>query len=153
MSGMQATGAVNYLRSVATTRATFAAQCNREQQTEWLAADLIEQQAAEIEQCYADNQAAVRAYAKEIDEAKAEIERLRKILGDVSEKLMISGTDLAGARAEIERRDMSIEEWVYEQHVEVKRLRAALDALGVAIADAGYTWTPEMRAAYEKGKK
>lgn len=26
-----------------------------------------------------------------------------------------------------------------------------LDALGVAIADAGYTWTPEMRAAYERG--
>ncbi len=36
---------------------------------------------------------------------------------------------------------------------EIERLRAALDALGVAIADAGYTWTPEMRAAYEKGKK
>lgn len=36
---------------------------------------------------------------------------------------------------------------------EIERLRAELDALGVAIADAGYTWTPEMRAAYEKGKK
>lgn len=36
---------------------------------------------------------------------------------------------------------------------EIERLRAALDALGVAIADAGYTWTPEMRAAYEKGEK
>jgi len=35
----------------------------------------------------------------------------------------------------------------------VERLRAALDALGVAIADAGYTWTPEMRAAYEEGEK
>ena len=32
---------------------------------------------------------------------------------------------------------------------EVERLRGALDALGVAIADAGYTWTPEMRTAYE----
>ena len=27
----------------------------------------------------------------------------------------------------------------------------ALDALGVAITNAGYTWTPEMRNAYEKG--
>ena len=36
---------------------------------------------------------------------------------------------------------------------EIERLRAALDALGVAIADAGYTWTPEMRAAYEKEAK
>lgn len=26
-----------------------------------------------------------------------------------------------------------------------------LDALGVAIANAGYVWTPEMRAAYERG--
>jgi hypothetical protein len=29
--------------------------------------------------------------------------------------------------------------------------KKALDDLGVAIADAGYTWTPEMRSAYEKG--
>ena len=29
----------------------------------------------------------------------------------------------------------------------------AIDALGVAIADAGYTWTPEMRAAYERAIK
>jgi hypothetical protein len=29
--------------------------------------------------------------------------------------------------------------------------KEALDDLGVAIADAGYTWTPEMRSAYEKG--
>lgn len=36
---------------------------------------------------------------------------------------------------------------------EIERLRAALDALGVAIANAGYTWTPEMRSAYEKGAK
>ena len=35
---------------------------------------------------------------------------------------------------------------------EIERMRAALDALGVAIADAGYTWTPEMRSAYEKGE-
>ena len=29
----------------------------------------------------------------------------------------------------------------------------ALDKLGLAIANAGYTWTPEMRKAYEKGIK
>lgn len=32
---------------------------------------------------------------------------------------------------------------------EMQALRNALDTLGVAIADAGYTWTPEMRKAYE----
>ena len=30
-------------------------------------------------------------------------------------------------------------------------LNKALDALGLAITNAGYTWTPEMRSAYEKG--
>jgi hypothetical protein len=29
----------------------------------------------------------------------------------------------------------------------------ALDKLGLAIANAGYTWTPEMREAYENGVK
>lgn len=29
--------------------------------------------------------------------------------------------------------------------------RKALDELGLAITNAGYTWTPEMRSAYEKG--
>ena len=29
--------------------------------------------------------------------------------------------------------------------------KKSLDALGVAIRNAGYTWTPEMRSAYEKG--
>ena len=29
----------------------------------------------------------------------------------------------------------------------------ALDELGVAIANAGYDWTPEMRSAYEKGSR
>ena len=29
--------------------------------------------------------------------------------------------------------------------------KKSLDALGVAITNAGYTWTPEMRSAYEKG--
>jgi hypothetical protein len=28
---------------------------------------------------------------------------------------------------------------------------SALDKLGLAITDAGYTWTPEMRKAYEEG--
>lgn len=31
-----------------------------------------------------------------------------------------------------------------------ERAEAGLDALGVAIANAGYVWTHEMRAAYEK---
>jgi len=35
----------------------------------------------------------------------------------------------------------------------IAELEAALDAFGVAIADAGYAWTPEMRSAYEKGTK
>ena len=29
--------------------------------------------------------------------------------------------------------------------------KKSLDALGVAITNAGYAWTPEMRSAYEKG--
>jgi len=29
--------------------------------------------------------------------------------------------------------------------------KKSLDALGVAITNAGYTWTPEMRSASEKG--
>jgi hypothetical protein len=29
----------------------------------------------------------------------------------------------------------------------------ALDKLGLAITNAGYTWTPEMRKAYEEGIK
>lgn len=29
----------------------------------------------------------------------------------------------------------------------------ALDKLGLAIANAGYVWTPEMREAYEEGIK
>ena len=29
--------------------------------------------------------------------------------------------------------------------------KQALDDLGVAIAEAGYNWTPRMRSAYEKG--
>jgi hypothetical protein len=28
-----------------------------------------------------------------------------------------------------------------------------LDELGLTIANAGYTWTPEMRKAYEKGAR
>lgn len=28
-----------------------------------------------------------------------------------------------------------------------------LDELGMAITNAGYTWTPEMRKAYEKGAR
>lgn len=45
--------------------------------------------------------------------------------------------------------DVTPLEQVRRMAAEVERLRGALDALGVAIADAGYTWTPEMRTAYE----
>lgn len=48
---------------------------------------------------------------------------------------------------------LAVVDIVHSLEAENERLRAALDALGVAIADAGYTWTPEMRAAYEEGEK
>lgn len=35
---------------------------------------------------------------------------------------------------------------------EIERMTNALDALGIAIADAGYEWTPAMRKAYESGR-
>jgi hypothetical protein len=35
----------------------------------------------------------------------------------------------------------------------VAGMQAKLDALGVAIADAGYRWTPAMRTAYERGTR
>ena len=79
MSGIQVTAAVHHLRSVATTQATFSPQVTREQQAEWLIADLIEQQAAEIERLHQDNLDAVRAYASEITEAKEQIARTRAL--------------------------------------------------------------------------
>jgi hypothetical protein len=38
---------------------------------------------------------------------------------------------------------------VMDEHDGTHPLQQRLDALGVAIADAGYAWTPAMRAAYE----
>ena len=38
---------------------------------------------------------------------------------------------------------------VLDEHDGTHPLQQRLDALGVAIADAGYAWTPAMRAAYE----
>ena len=38
---------------------------------------------------------------------------------------------------------------VMDEHDGAHPLQQRLDALGVAIADAGYAWTPAMRAAYE----
>lgn len=38
---------------------------------------------------------------------------------------------------------------VMDEHDGTHPLQQRLDALGVAIADAGYSWTPAMRAAYE----
>ena len=107
MSDIQVTAAVHHLRSVATTQATFSPQVTREQQPEWLAADLIEQQAAEIERLHQDNLDAVRAYAAEITEAKAEIERLRAALEkahDVWEaEAAEMRNDIDRLRAELER--------------------------------------------------
>jgi len=45
-------------------------------------------------------------------------------------------------------RDYVLLQLIREKDV-IAGLQAKLDALGVAIADAGYTWTPEMRKAYE----
>jgi len=49
MTGIQPTAAIDYLRSVATTRAKVTAQTNRDMQAEWLIADLIEWQQRRIE--------------------------------------------------------------------------------------------------------
>ena len=38
---------------------------------------------------------------------------------------------------------------VMEERDRTSPLQKRLDALGVAISNAGYTWTPAMRAAYE----
>jgi hypothetical protein len=57
-------------------------------------------------------------------------------------------------RDEIERLDAAVADgrhYSFRQSIWQEMIAAldAVDALGVAIADAGYTWTPEMRAAYE----
>jgi len=36
-----------------------------------------------------------------------------------------------------------------EALIDINSTDSRLDALGLAIVDAGYTWTPAMRAAYE----
>jgi hypothetical protein len=40
--------------------------------------------------------------------------------------------------------------WAGDQVEAYWRNQEAIDDLGLAISDAGYTWTPEMRRAYEK---
>jgi hypothetical protein len=77
------------------------------------------------------------------------------LLTDEIERLRADRDDV---RAELTNLQIAFNDWkvthsTVRLEVEIERLRAALDALGVAIADAGYTWTPEMRAAYEKGEK
>jgi hypothetical protein len=37
------------------------------------------------------------------------------------------------------------------KHKHEEKHMTSLDKLGIAITDAGYIWTPEMRKAYEKG--
>jgi hypothetical protein len=58
-------------------------------------------------------------------------------------------------RTELERLDAAViagRNYSYDQRIWRQMLDVldAGDALGIAIADAGYTWTPEMRAAYER---
>ncbi len=58
-------------------------------------------------------------------------------------------------RDELERIDSAVidrQPYGFEQTIWRRMLDAlnAVDELGVAIADAGYTWTPEMRAAFER---
>lgn len=58
-------------------------------------------------------------------------------------------------RDELERLDQAVTDganYKFEQTLwrRILDMLDAVDALGVAIADAGYTWTPEMRSAYER---
>ncbi len=48
-----------------------------------------------------------------------------------------------------------VQQYALSECLSAHELRQRLDALGVAIADAGYTWTEAMRSAYEgtKGKR
>lgn len=57
----------------------------------------------EIERLHADNQAAVRAYAAEINEAKAEIERLREDNETLNEIIAIYGNEINRLRVDAER--------------------------------------------------
>lgn len=57
--------------------------------------------------------------------------------------------------AELERLDAAVEQgrdYSFDSIIWLRMLTAlrAVDALGVAIANAGYSWTPEMRKAYEE---
>lgn len=58
-------------------------------------------------------------------------------------------------RDELEQLDLAVcagKEYGFDQTIWGRMLTTldCIDALGVAIADAGYVWTPEMREAYEQ---
>jgi hypothetical protein len=63
-----------------------------------------------------------------------------------------SATEAIRARGDVHAIDISqerVDETAKHKHEE--KHMTPLDELGIAITDAGYTWTPEMRKAYEKG--
>ena len=110
----------------------------------------------------------VQSVVRERDELREEVERLRDELETERMRVVACGVialsntrESAGRQRKMHQKYrcasvIDVERAVDREmdlHEEVERLRAALDALGVAIADAGYTWTPEMRAAYEEGEK
>ena len=110
----------------------------------------------------------VQTVIRKRNELREEVERLRDELETERMRVVACGViALSNTRESAERQRkmhqkyrcasvIDVERAVDREmdlHEEVERLRAALDALGVAIADAGYTWTPEMRAAYEEGEK
>lgn len=139
MSGIQITAAVHYLRSVATTRATFAAQCNREQQAEWRAADLIEQQAAEIERLREDNETLneiiaihgneVNRLRAERDEFRAELTNLQVAFNDwkVFHSTVRLEVEIERLRAALERAHDVWETEAAGMRNEIERLRAELE--------------------------
>jgi hypothetical protein len=58
-------------------------------------------------------------------------------------------------RDELEKLDLAVcngEQYGFDQTIWGRMLTTldCVDALGLAIADAGYVWTPEMREAYEQ---
>ncbi len=93
---------------------------------------------AEIEKFSADNQAAVQAYAAEINEAKAEIERLREDNETLNEIIAIHGNEINrlraerdDVRAELSNLQIAFNDWkvfhsTVRLEVEIERLKEKL---------------------------
>lgn len=117
-----------------------------------------EANAAYIAACSPDR---IERVLAELERLRAELETERIRLAACGVVAMANTPESASKAREMrpEYRSASlddVERAVDEQmrlRSENERLRAALDELGVAIVDAGYTWTPEMRSAYERGTK